>query len=107
MDRKAIPNEKQNKLKWSVPKSNLLDIHQCSVSLLEDFMSDDLIDLFVDQTNIYVKLKGNTSLSIRSNEIRLFLAILITSGYSILPQKRLHWPNDVDVNNKAINSVMS
>lgn len=102
---KDISNEKQNDLKWRVPKPHFLDIYWCPISIFEEFMSDELLYLFFEQTLIHAKLKGSTSFSIRWKEMRPFPAILLTSDYPVSPQS-LYWSNDIDINNKAVSSAM-
>ena len=44
---------------------------------------------------------------VESDKIILVLAILFTSGYACLPNRRLYWENSNDVHNVAISSAMT
>lgn len=39
------------------------------------------------------------------NELKVFIAIMITSGYKTLPSKAMHWFHDHDVYNEAVSSA--
>ena len=62
----------------------------------------------VDMTNLYANRdKGNHLFKIDRSEMRLFLAILLVTGYNPLPRRRMYWENSPDVHNKAISDAMS
>ena len=39
-------------------------------------------------------------------ELKVFIAILIISGYNTLPSKAMYWSHDHDVYNKVVSSAM-
>ena len=76
--------------------------------LFEYFFSDEVIDMLVANTEKYAKVnKGKVSFQTSRGEIRLFLAILFTSGYAPLPRRRLYWEPSDDVHNAAVSSSMT
>ena len=40
-------------------------------------------------------------------EMRLFLAMLLLSGYNVLPRRRMYWENSEDVKNDSMSRAMS
>lgn len=83
-------------------------IDQTPSVLLEKFLSPEVIDMLVQNTNKYAKVeKGKTSFETSPGELRLFLAILFTSGYAPLPRRRLYWEPSDDVLNVAISAAMT
>ena len=40
-------------------------------------------------------------------KLKLFLAIIIVSGYASLPQQDMHWETRNDTNNRLVSSIMS
>ena len=51
--------------------------------------------------------KGNYSFSVSTGEMKVFLAILLISGYSSLPRRCLYWSGDKDIRNEAIAGAMA
>ena len=45
--------------------------------------------------------------STTADEIRVFIAILLISGYSEVPRRRMYWSLDTDVRNDAIAEAMT
>jgi hypothetical protein len=60
-----------------------------------------------DASNKYAKDQGNHTFNISPDEFRLFLAILFTTGYNLLPRRRLYWEPSDDVLNVAISKAMT
>lgn len=76
------------------------------VMLFELFFDDDLIDYIVEQSRLYCLSNNWTDAKITSKELRVFIAILIVSGYNILPSKALYWSSSPDMRNKAVCDAM-
>lgn len=77
-----------------------------SVELFELFFDDTLIDYIIEQSTIYCLSKNWADIQVTSEEIRVFLAILIVSGYNTLPSKALYWSSGDDMRNKAVYDAM-
>ena len=59
-------------------------------------------------TNLYASHhKGNHTFHTNASEIKLFLAILLLSGYNPLPRKKMYWENLPDVHNESVSDAMS
>lgn len=54
----------------------------------------------------YCLMKNWPDVNVSINELRVFLAILIISGYNSLPSKAMYWSHDDDVHNQAISNGM-
>lgn len=77
------------------------------------FTSDDPVDIFLrfypkslrdatlEMANLYAGQKGKT-LNLTEDELLTFYGILLTSGYSTVPRRRLLWSDDYDVSNTAV-----
>ena len=59
-------------------------------ALFENFFDDEVMQLLADNTNKYALQKGKHGFVTSPMELRLFIAILINSGYAPLPHRR-HW----------------
>ena len=58
-------------------------------------------------TNLYVQRdKGKHSFT-DANEMRLFFAILLLTGYNQSPRRKMYWQDSSDVLNTAMSSAMS
>jgi len=69
--------------------------------LFELFLDDDVLTVIVQHCITYAKAAGNHSFELNNNELRLFLALLLLSGYAILPRRRTYWERLPDVQNEA------
>jgi hypothetical protein len=94
-------------LQWSVSKPKFLRKEWSPVSLFQLFFDDDIIEFVCDSTMKYAGQKGNHTFSVDRNEMRSFLAILMISGYSTVPRRRMYWQKDDDVHNSAVKSLMA
>lgn len=74
--------------------------------IFEMFLDDDLIQDIVDFSQKYARSKGDHSFFTRPEEIRTFLAVLLVSGYSPLPRRKMYWSQDEDVRNIAVTSAI-
>jgi hypothetical protein len=76
------------------------------VELCELFFTNDLFDIIIKETNSYVLFKNFPDLNISVSELKVFLGILILSGYNILPSKRSFWENAKDMKNELVSDAM-
>ncbi|GFT52602.1 DDE_Tnp_1_7 domain-containing protein [Nephila pilipes] len=54
------------------------------------------------QSIVYAAQKGDHDFAIGAEDLKLFFAILFTSGYNVLPRKRMYWENSSDAKDNAI-----
>lgn len=74
--------------------------------ILELFLSDSVIDLLVRESNSYASYRFSENPTIKSEEMKCFIGILILSSYNILPSKRHYWEKAEDVRNEMVCKAM-
>ena len=78
------------------------------VRLFNLFFDDEVISLLVKRTNSYARMeKGNVKYETNENEMRLFLAILLRSGYASMPRRCMYWEGREDVANSFVPNAMA
>ena len=65
--------------------------------LFELFFDEELCDHVVYQTLLYATYKGKEGFQLEKEELKVFIVILILSGYNPLPSRRLYWQKEKDV----------
>lgn len=72
------------------------------------FFDDEVVEHMVRMTNLYAQRdKGKHTFSTDQCEMRLFLAMLLLTGYTELPRRKMYWENADDVFNKSMSDAMS
>ena len=79
-------------------KNTISSPSQC----ISQFISDELITHLVEQSRIYATQKGMDTSLVTASNIRVALAIMMLSGYSPVPNRRLYWRRDGDVHNSLV-----
>jgi len=74
--------------------------------MFELLFDNSLATMIADETNWYAAQKANVGFSTDSNEIKVFVAILLLSGYIPLPRKRMFWEDSTEARNEAVASAM-
>jgi hypothetical protein len=77
------------------------------VDFFDLFFGNKILELIANKSNQYCMAKFETSAAILADEIRVFVAILILSGYNTVPNYKLYWSNSEDMENKLIKQAMS
>ena len=97
-----------NRFAWnSKSKNDILKLDYSPVTLFELFMSDDVVQSIAVSSVEYARQKGNHTFHLTSDDVRLFIAVLFTSGYAVLPARRMYWECSPDVRNEAISTAMT
>ena len=92
-------------VQMSVP---IIQQNVAPVGLFEQFFDDDVIVFIVNLSNLYANRdKGKHEFKTNASEIRLFIAMLLLTGYNPLPRKKLYWKILSDVHNAAMLNAMS
>jgi len=61
------------------------------VAIFNAFFNDDIVEFMVSMTNLYAQRdKGKHGFSTDVNEMRLFLAMLLLTGYVVLPRRKMY-----------------
>ena len=77
------------------------------VDLFELFFDDDVVSQLVENTLKYAReQKGDHGFELTAENMKLFLAVLLLSGYAILPRRRMYWEQQPDVLNEAVSRAM-
>ncbi|MEL7307968.1 MAG: hypothetical protein AAGK05_08885, partial [Pseudomonadota bacterium] len=66
------------------------------VELFELFFDDELIEHICAETRRYIMQKNNPTLFFTKYEIKTYIGIMILSGYSSVPNRRMYWENQAD-----------
>ena len=92
----------------NIPAPAFLNHNLSPVEMFECFFDDDVIDLIVDQTNLYAhRDKGNHAFTTNRQDMKTFLGILLLSGYNSLPRRPMYWERSIDCRNAAVAEAMS
>ena len=74
-----------------------------AVECFELLYNDDIIKFIVDMTNLYA-LQRNHTLNVTCDEIRVYIAILLLTGYLTPKYMRMLWEVKSDTHNKLVAS---
>lgn len=112
----TVPHLK-DKFKWSkttfhatkpiFPSANYLDCAKDAHILLQQFFDDDILQMICDESNEYGVLISQKNPNITKDELRIFLGIMIVTGYNTVPCKQSYWSRDSDLYNEMISLAMS
>ncbi|XP_036317498.1 piggyBac transposable element-derived protein 3-like [Rhagoletis pomonella] len=77
-------------------------------TFFEKFFDGEVVNLLCDQTNKYAVFKdpNKPSPAITPQEMRVFLGILIVTGYRPAPAKRDYWSEEDDMGSRMIQEAM-
>ncbi|GBP57432.1 PiggyBac transposable element-derived protein 3 [Eumeta japonica] len=74
-----------------------------AVECFELLYSDDIVKFIADMSNLYA-LQRNHTLNVTSNEIRVYIAILLLTGYLTPKYMRMFWEVKSDTHNDLVAS---
>ncbi|XP_045133533.1 piggyBac transposable element-derived protein 3-like [Portunus trituberculatus] len=74
--------------------------------IFELFLDTLPIERLTKDTVMYAVQHGNHTFQLTCNEMKVFISILLLSGYNTLPRRRLCWSMELDVRNELIASSM-
>lgn len=77
------------------------------VEVFEKLMDGDVINMIVEQTNLYSTQKNNHSFFVSNVDIKTFIGLLLFTGYHKLPRERLYWNLDEDLQVPLISNSLS
>ena len=72
----------------------------------ELFFTSDLLEHVQEQIGLYCAFKGKPDPNVTVQELKVFLGILILSGYACYPRRRLYWEESPDVGNNLVSNAM-
>lgn len=77
------------------------------VHTFERLWDAKLISLIIEQSNLYAAQKNCTNFLVDERDIKIFLGILLLSGYHKLPRETMYWSVDEDICVPFVASSMS
>lgn len=77
------------------------------IEIFESIVDDVVIQLMVDQSNLYASQNNRHAFSVTKRDIKIFLGVLLFSGYHQLPRERLYWSLDEDFDTKLVYNAIS
>ena len=92
------------------PEERTLSSNQCATpySMFNLFFDDEVVDHIVEMTNLYARRDKNlVNFRTSNSEIRVFLAILLLSGFTPRPRARMYWEACEVVGCAAVSKAMN
>lgn len=89
------------------PTANYQDCAVPAHELFERFFDDELCQMIVDCTNEYAVFQNAVNPNITVNELRVFMGILLISGYNVISDREDYWSQGTDMHNPMISAAMS
>ena len=92
----------------SGPAQNILDLENPTpYDICSEFISDDVIDLIVFQTNLYAQQQDKRYTPTDAQEIRTFIGCNFLMGINKLPSYRDYWSTVPYLHNEYISKLMT
>ena len=121
--KKSIPVHKKRKLdvNWhknkekienSIPdyEGEVADIpsemNDTALEVIEKFFTDEWIEYICEQSKVYAQQKSLAYDQVNPRNFKVFLGILILSGFNRLPYRRLYWSESPEVGNDLVKNSM-
>ena len=77
-------------------------------AIFDLYFDEEVINYLTKMTNLYAhRDRGKHNFHVEHSEMRLFLAMLLLSGYNVLTRRRMYWENSEDVKNDSMSRAMS
>lgn len=74
--------------------------------LLELFFDEDIFNMILAEIPIYAQFKNEPDPAVTKAELKVFIAVLILSGYNRLPGKRFYWDSGTDMRNEMVHAAI-
>ena len=88
-------------------KASFLEKEWTPVELFELFFDTETLQFLVENTQKYAHdVKGDHSFALDQETLKVFFAVLLLSGYAVLPRRRMYWEQQPDVWNAAVATAM-
>lgn len=81
------------------PMPNYQDCAVAAHGLFERFFNDERCQMIVDRTNAYSVLQNTQNPNITVDELRVFMGILLISGYNVISDREDYWSQGSDMHN--------
>ncbi|XP_065650420.1 piggyBac transposable element-derived protein 3-like [Hydra vulgaris] len=97
---------RKEKFPWTIPPPKV-ENHLSPVSLFELFMIPEIMHRICNESKEYAAQKGHDNFDLDITSLKLFLSILLISGYAPLPRRPMYWETAGDVHNSMVSAAMS
>lgn len=89
------------------PSPNYTDCtRKTSIEQFETFFDDELLTLITKQSSKYAEFLGKPDPNITIKELKVYIGILVVSGYSVQSRFESYWSSDPDLRNELIYQAM-
>lgn len=79
---RQMPSQAVERVVWKTPNRYVEGLPQSPDGIFNLFFDDDVVDMIVS--------RGNHSFTTTPDEVRVFIAILLISGYNPVPRRRMN-----------------
>lgn len=100
-------DQKVHSSKQMFPSANYVDCAVIAFELFERFFDEQLMQLILDASNNYASILEHTNPNITVDELRVFIGIMLISGYNVVSDRDDYWSTKSDMHNTMISSAMS
>ncbi|MGH0189192.1 UNVERIFIED_CONTAM: hypothetical protein FKN15_033832 [Acipenser sinensis] len=104
--KKDLPSTEQKKFERNSTTLQITENDWAPHLWFEQFFDEEVIQYLCDQSKFYASFKGKLNFTVSPDEIRAFLAVLLISGYAVVPRRRMMWEQSEDVCNVAVSQLM-
>jgi len=91
----------------NVSELTSLLISKSEVELFEEFWDGDMLDLVINQSNLYAQQQNRHEFNLKKHQLKRFLGFLLFSGYHRLPRERMYWENAEDCRVNIVSQALS
>ena len=105
--RQDIRADQTGRYTWNMQPPEFLRQRKDPVELFELFFDDEVCSMIKDNSVTYAQQQGNHNFRLTIEEVKLFLAVLLVSGYNTLPRRRMYWDQERDTKNEFISEAFS
>ena len=79
------------------PSRSFFENFVSPTAIFDPYFDEEVINYLTEMTNQYAhRDRGKHNFHVEHAEMRLFLAMLLLSGYNVLPRRRMYWENSED-----------
>ena len=106
--RKKEPTYTQTTAKSKDDLSEIQRLYgKSAADVFSEFVTDEVLELIRDESIFYSRQKNNQNFLVTTDELRVFLAILLFSGYHTLPQENMYWEASPDAGVPFVYNAMT
>ena len=104
--RKDLMKSADENLRRDIFKPNMADVPRNPNEIFELFLHNDVLEHLRNSTVVYAMQKGNHQFKLDIDEMKIFISILLLSGYCTVARKRMYWELNLDTRNELVVNAM-